>query len=392
MNDFIRPGTAHTSAEAIPAAIRCDNADRHPTVAAVQRFSRDVLVRRALQHDDGGVPADVITALGDCGVLNHLAPSRFGGAGLDSAADRRIHEHLAYGCVNTWLIWAQHAPIVGRITRFIDAGGAVGPWAERVLRGEVLAGAGISDVRRYPHGHLSVARIGDEWIFDGRVSWVSGWGLNQILMLAGVDADTERVITALVPVSARTVATTLPLRAVGGSHTTRVHVDHVAVPSSDILAVEPLSAWRTTDREETSDARAPVFGVIARVLDELGTETAAAEVVSAWKPRVATLRSVAYELAEEAKLTDQGGHRVDERLSTKAAAAEALDTLSHALLLARAGRGLTGFDTAQLHCRAAMFLSVQGQTAAVRARQLDRITAAARAEPSPAVVMLNGAS
>lgn len=358
------------------AAERCEQADAHPVVAAVRTFSRDVLAPRAVQHDDEGVPAHVIASLADLGLLNHVAPRRYGGAHLDRAADRRIHEHLAYGCVNTWLIWAQHASVVRRITRSLDAEPTLGSWAERVLRGEALAGVGISDVRRYPRGHLKATPAPDGWTFDGTVSWISGWGFNQVLLLAGVDAAAEQVVTAMVPVSERTVGTVLPLHAAGGSHTRQVQVKQVRVPAHDVLAVEELSVWHAGDRGETSDARPPVFGVAARVLDELSGEQEAIAVVASWTPRVATLRETAYELAEEAQASGDPDYRVNDRLTAKAAANEALGILSQALLLTRAGRGLTGGDTAQLHCRSAMFLSIQGQTSAVRSRQLARIAAA----------------
>lgn len=359
------------------AAERCDQADAHPLVAAVRRYSHDILAPLAVQHDDAGVPTHVIASLAELGLLNHVAPRRYGGAQLDRAADRRIHEHLSYGCVNTWLIWAQHASVVGRITLSLGTDRVIGPWAERVLRGEILAGVGISDVRRYPREDLRAVPARDGWTFDGTVSWISGWGLNKVLLLAGVDAAAERVVTALVPVSERTVATALPLRAVGGSHTKRVHVNEVTVPAQAVVAVEQLNRWHAADRDETSDARPPVFGVTARVLDELSDAPAAVDVVASWTPRVAAIRETAYQLADEAKLSGRSGHRVDDRLATRATAHEALAMLSQALLLTRAGRGLASRDTAQLHCRSAMFLSVQGQTAAVRSRQLARIAAAA---------------
>lgn len=214
------------------------------------------------------------------------------------------------------------------------------------------------------------------------MSWVSGWALNDVLLLAAVEASTSRVVTALVPVSDRTVASPLKLTAVAGSRTVRLRIDEVAVPAVDVIAVEPLSVWHATDRAETSDARPHVFGLTARVLDELRDDTAA-DVAERWAPPVAENRSLAYTLAEEAKASGEPDHRVDERLALKAAAAENLNTLAQALLVARAGRALAGDNTAQLHARSALFLLVQGQTARVRSVQLQRIAALASAAVCP---------
>jgi hypothetical protein len=355
------------------AAHLVDAADAQPVVATVSTFARDVLSPLALAHDDGEVPSNVIDSLRERGALNHLAPASHGGSGLDRSADWRIHEHLAYGCLNTWLIWAQHAPIVGRLARDLAAGREVGPRAHRLLRGEDLAGAAISDVRRFPKGHVRAEPVPGGWTFRGTVSWVSGWELNQVLLVAAVEDATARVVTALVPVSDRTVAAPLRLAAVSGSRTVRVHVDDVTVPEVDVVAVEDLADWHAHDRAETSDAKPHVFGLTARILDELRGEPAAADVVDAWQPRVDEVRARAYGLAEESRRRGEPDYRVDERMAAKVAAAETLVTLSQALLVARAGRGLDGTDTAQLHARSALFLQVQGQTAAVRAAQLGRI-------------------
>ena len=364
------PGGPHPDAAGL-----VDSADAHPLVAAVRRFVVDELAPRALQNDNTEVPEHLIPSLRALGALNHLAPATFGGADLDRAADRRLHEHLAYGCVNTWLIWAQHAPIVGRIKTQLAVGRDIGVLAQRVLRGEFVAGAGLSDVRRYPRGHLTAVPTADGWVFRGTVSWVSGWGLNQVLLLAAVEEETAHVVTALVPVSGQTAATPLTLTAVAGSRTMRVRIDEVAVPAGDVLTVGPLSAWQAADRAETSDARPHIFGLSARVLDELRAETGAAEVVERWAPRVAEIRRRAYTLAEQARSTGQPGLGVDARLATKAEAAEALMSLSQALLVARAGRGIAADNTAQLHARSALFLLVQGQTGSVREAQLGRIAA-----------------
>jgi hypothetical protein len=61
---------------------------------------------------------------------------------------------------------------------------------------------------------------------------------------------------------------------------------------------------------------------------------------------------------------------LDERLATKVASGEALSTITRALVVARAGRGLTGDDTAQLYARSALFVLVQGQSVDVRDAQL----------------------
>lgn len=370
--------TAPHSLTPTAAPMAVDAADTAPLVARVKDHVRSTLVPNALGNDHDGVSAQTIAQLRQLGLLNHVAPVQFGGAGLDRYADRRLHELLAYGDLNVWLIWAQHAPSIARLTKlFYETGAAAAhPLIEPALRGNVLIGAALSDVRRFPTGNLVARRDGDGWLIDGTVSWFTGWGLNDVALLGAVEPDTKQVVLALVPIDHSFAATPLDLRAVGGSRTERVKVSAVLVPDRFVLSVQPFSKWQHGDIASSSNAGAQFFGLGRRILDELAGEADAAGVAAAWDPYFSALRARAYELADAALDSGDPDIHLDERLSLKARAGEALTTLSRALLVARAGRGLPADNTAQLHARSALFLQVQGQTRQVRAIQLSRIAEA----------------
>jgi hypothetical protein len=231
-------------------------------------------------------------------------------------------------------------------------------------------------VRRYPDRYIAARRTADGCVFDGTISWVSGWGLNQWLGVAGVDAgdpNHPRVVYALLPVGEGTHGSPLQLSAATGSRTTRVILSGVAVPDHHVIAVQDLDSWRATDTAGAADARAHHFGLAATVLDELhaSTQPAARAVAEAWTPRVARIREQAYALTDAVTAAGPGApQRIEERLALKVASGEALATLTRALLVTRAGHGLAANDTAQLHARSALFVLVQGQTTAVREAQL----------------------
>ncbi|GAA3085250.1 alkylation response protein AidB-like acyl-CoA dehydrogenase [Kribbella aluminosa] len=351
---------------------------------------------RALETDRLGVADRTVRDLGALGALNHLAPTAYGGADLDRADDRRLHEIIAGACFNTWLVWAQHGPQVGRIRQAVeDAERTLDPLesdlVDRILRGRVFLGAALSDVRRYPDRYVAARRTSDGWIFDGTISWVSGWGLNEWLGVAGVDdsdAAGPRVVYGLIPVGAGTLAGVggvvgagvdaepLRLSAATGSRTERVTLRGIVVPERHVIAVQDLDSWRAADVAAAADARPHHFGLAATVLDELraSSHPSARRVADAWAPRVARIREQAYAITDEVTTAGPGApQRVDERLALKVAAGEALATLTRALLVARAGHGLTDDDTAQLHARSALFVLVQGQTAAVREAQLNAL-------------------
>jgi Acyl-CoA dehydrogenase, N-terminal domain len=359
------------SADAVTAA------DRNPFVDRVRQYAEQVLRPAALDTDRHGVTAHRIEELRGLGLLNHLAPPGSGGQEtVDRAADRRLHEIIAGACLNTWLVWAQHAPLIGR---FADAAvpGPLPELARRALRGDLLLGAAVSDVRRFPERYVAARRTGDGWRFSGTVSWMSGWGLNGAIAVAAVEPGTQTVVTALVPVGERMRATPLELSAVPGSRTARVQLDDVAVPGEHVITTRSLAQWRLDDLGTSSDAPPHHFGVAQAVLRELAREEhpLAGDVVATWTPRVAQIRSDAYGLADEAARAGGGPHRLDERLAIKVASGEALASLTRALVVARSGRGLASDDTAQLHARSALFLLVQGQSTDVRRAQLARLAA-----------------
>jgi len=361
------------SAPVVTPVEAVDAADRHPLVERVRRYADEVLRPSALQTDRDGVGPQRIDELRALGLLQHLAPEQYGGLAVDRATDRRLHEVVAGACFTTWLVWAQHAPLAGRIGERLAQGRTIPPLAESVLRGEILLGAGISDVRRFPDHYIAATRVPGGWTFAGTISWVSGWGLSSALTVAAVEPGTQTVVTALVAVGERThVAAPLRLAAVAGSRTERVRLDDVFVPDDHVLSTTSLEQTRFEDVGVAGDARSHHFGLAATVLDELdrSPHPVARQVADTWRPRVAQIRARAYELSDEAALAGGGPHRIDERLATKVASGEALATLTRALLVARSGRGLADDDTAQLHARSALFVLVQGQSADVRHAQL----------------------
>jgi hypothetical protein len=365
------PAAAGPTDVAAAEAVR--RADEHPFVTRVRGYAVDTLRPTALRTDREGVTSERVTELARLGLLNHLAPAELGGAGLDRAADRRVHEIIAGGCFTTWLVWAQHAPLVGRLAT-AAAGGPVSPLAQQVLRGEVLVGAAISDVRRFPHGHLSARRAARGWVLSGVASWVSGWGLHAALAVAAVDESTRTVVTALVPVQPGMRASPLDLAAVRGSRTSRVELHDLVVAEEQVIATESLDDWRHRDLGVASDARPHHFGLAGTVLDELehADSPQAREVARRWRPRVAEIRASAYRLADAA--AQHGGeHRLAERLAVRAASGEALAALTRALVVARGGRGLSTDNTAQLHASSALFALVQGQNDDVRRAQLNHL-------------------
>jgi hypothetical protein len=361
--------TPHRKLTAAQAVTACDAI---PLIRTAKAYADQTLRPGALRTDSEGVAPERIAELAAAGLLNHVAPAEFGGGALDRSGDRRAHEIIAGACFNTWLVWAQHAPMVWKLADIHQLGRPLPELGYEALRGRILVGAAVSDVRRFPHHHIAAARASDGWVLSGTASWFSGWGLNTVLAVSAVEETTLTVVSALVPIDNNIRSTPLGLSAVTGSRTVRVTLHDVFVPSENIISTQSLSDWRREDFGVASDARGHHFGLAETVLGELerADYSRARDVSEVWRARVAQIRSDAYALADEAKAAKDPQHRIDERLAAKVAIGEALGTLTRALLATRSGRGLALDDTAQLHARSALFVLVQGQSADVRDAQL----------------------
>jgi hypothetical protein len=354
--------------------------DALPLVRTTRRFALDSLLPQALASDLDGVPDSHITALRDLGTLNHTAPSEHGGRGVGPGVDRRIGEWIAYGDLNTWLVWAQHAGAVPRLAALEASGHKLGPLAVRALRGEILLGAGLSDPRGFPKRYINAKRVPDGWVFDGIISWVSGWGLNDALTVAAVEPESGTVVTGIFPVGEHSVGHELDIQAVRGSRTWRVELRSAHVPDAETLSTQPWEEWNRADQAKSGDAHSGLFGLTFRLLDELNDSPDAQTraVAEAWVSRVVQIRDDAYRLSDETRASGTPGHLAAERGQAKQAALDTLEALSRGLLVSRAGSGLLASDSAQLYARAALFLRVQSQTSTARSRQLRRLADLAR--------------
>lgn len=80
----------------------------HPLVVRARRLAADLLVPEAERVDQEGVPASLIGALKESGLLGAAAPVAYGGFGAPSAVVRETTEILAGACCPTWFVQARH--------------------------------------------------------------------------------------------------------------------------------------------------------------------------------------------------------------------------------------------------------------------------------------------
>jgi alkylation response protein AidB-like acyl-CoA dehydrogenase len=337
----------------------------HPLVLAARSLAEDVLAPDAARVDREGVPVSHVEAVRRSGLLGVAAPEEYGGAGAPDAVAREVAEILAGACCSTWFVQTQHHTPVKLLAR------AELPVRERLLRplatGELMAGIAYAHVRAFPRVPVRARAERGGWRFDGTVPWYTGWGLNDVMLLAGVTQADEVVFAFAEAREQPGLRPSPPMRlaALTAARTVSLELDGLWLPDESVVLRTPQAEFAVVDRPRNTNASPAVFGVAEaalRVLDEAG-ETGTAH---ALRDRLDEVRRGAYELAEHPVPHE----RIEERVALKTRAYDVMRAATTAAVVAGGGRALQLDGTAQRLAREGMFLLVQGQTAEVRRAHL----------------------
>ncbi|MEV6057236.1 acyl-CoA dehydrogenase family protein [Streptomyces sp. NPDC052107] len=333
----------------------------HPLVDRARRLATDLLVPEAERVDQEGVPVSHIEAVKRSGLLGVAAPVVYGGSGAPPDVLRRTAEILAGACCSTWFVQTQHHTPVQTLVQ------SELPVRERLLgplsRGELLSGVAYAHLRSYPRIPVRVRREGDGWRFEGTVPWYTGWGLNDVMLLAGM-TDAGEVLFAFTEAREQPglrASEPMRLAALTAARTVSLELSGLWLPEEAVALRTPYERWAPGDRARTLNASPAVFGVAEAALSLLDAETAAPLTT-----RLSDVRRRAYALADDPAPRE----RVAERLAVRAEAYEVLRTATTAAVVAGGGRSMALTSRAQRLAREALFLLVQGQTAQTRTAQL----------------------
>jgi hypothetical protein len=340
--------------------------EAHPVVLRVRELAEQVLAPRAAEVDATVVPRSSLDALGAAGVLGLADPA----AGVPAAVVRRVNEILAGADLSTWFVQAQHHFPV----RLLAATGARPDVLADLVTGRRLAGIAFSHLRRRPQRVLTARPDGDGWRFSGTAPWYTGWGINDLALVAAL-TDDDRAVWALVePREGPQLAAGPVLRtaALAAASTVVLTLDELPVRARDVVTVQPAGEWAASDALVTVNAPPAAFGLAESALALLADhgvrrgEPAALEAARGLAARVGAVRARAYALLD-AVAPDQA---LEERLDLRAQALRLAVEAATALVTAGAGGAMVATSPAQRKAREALFLLVQAQTAQIRAATL----------------------
>ncbi|WP_046731220.1 acyl-CoA dehydrogenase family protein [Streptomyces humi] len=336
----------------------------HPLVTRARHLADTLLSPAAERVDQEGVPVGHIEAIKRSGLLGVSAPVAYGGSAAPVAVVRETAEILAGACCSTWFVQTQHHTPVQTLaaTELPVRERLLGPLA----RGELLSGVAYAHLRSHPRLPVRVRREAGGRRFDGTVPWYTGWGLNDVLLLAGVTEDDEALFAFVEAREQPGLRPSEPMRlaALTASRTVSLDLDGLWVPEEAVALRVPYGQWAATDRPKPRNAGPAVFGVARAAL-----ALVAAEYAGPLRARLDEVRRRAYALADHPVPHEH----TEERLAVRAEAFTLLRTATTAAVVAGGGRAMALDNRAQRLAREALFLLVQGQTGESRAAHLGQL-------------------
>jgi alkylation response protein AidB-like acyl-CoA dehydrogenase len=324
-------------------------------IALAHRISDDVLFPGALEVDASAVvPVVRLDQLADAGLYGLAGPSSTHGMGLtDMAAGLEIIEIVAGGCLTTAFVWIQHHGAVRALTE-------AGPsrlrdeFLEPMCAGAVRAGVAFSGLRRPGPPMLTAAPVPGGWRFDGYAPWVTGWGRIDVIRAAARREDGD-IVWALVDAraGASLSAERLHLAAVNASATVTLSFRDHFVGAERVIAIQTFDEWQMRDRASLRLNGSLALGVAGRCAALLES--------GPLRDAISACRNALDQASPEAMP------------AARARASELALHAATALVVSGGGRSITMDQHAQRLAREALFLLVFGQTATIRAAQLDRL-------------------
>ncbi|MFE2526371.1 acyl-CoA dehydrogenase family protein [Streptomyces sp. NPDC059382] len=340
-----------------------------PLVAAVSEIAVGVLRPCVEETAEAGVPRSHLDALAACGAYGLIAYEPDPASGVTARrVTREVHELLAAADPSTWFVWTQHHALAKGLLRGGDA--ALGEaWLPALARGDRRATAGFAFLR-HPRPPVIAERESGGWRLSGRVPWMTGWGLADVVYLGALTPSDEVLFAPVgcAPGAGLASAPSAPLWAMRGTRTAAVEVRDVFVSDAEVVVREPRADWVRAYDLENADAQPAVFGQLRATADFLlgceGYEDLGLRIAD----RAARLRAEAYALRDELP----SGERPADRLRLRAASLDLAVRAAAACVAVAGGRAIQYGNTAGRLSREAQFHLIQAQTGGLK-REVARL-------------------
>jgi alkylation response protein AidB-like acyl-CoA dehydrogenase len=314
--------------------------------------------------------------LGQSNLLALRVPRSLGGAGADDTTFREFQELLARHSGALAFLQAQHQSAAALLAQSNNRD-LQQDYLVHMGSGKVRVGISFAHLRRQPSPVQAIATP-DGYRITGESPWVTGYGIFQTFIGAAALPD-GRAVYGMVPFrtgqqAGGTIVCGQPmeLAALSSTATVTVQFQDWLLPSAQVVSVKPETAIAAQDRLNVLQPSFFALGCAAAGLDILATAAAA-------KP-FEFLRSTHTQLAQELATCRQrifaagSATDYDTQLNLRAWAIDLASRCAQAAVTASSGAANHRTHAAQRVYREALAFTVSGQTPAVMAATLAKLT------------------
>ena len=333
-------------------------------------------VRPRADAIDRSLPAlrEALAELGRRGYLGLRIPRDVGGLEFAPMDFRRFQEASARASGALAFVESQHQSACGLLARSPNA--ALRARAlPRLARADESSAIAFSHLRRSGPPALVAAPAPGGYRLDGRLPWVTGWGLFTHCATAAVLPD-GRVLFAYHPLGASAAlspSAPLDLAAMAVTQTVEVEVKGLFVPEDDVIDLHPANWIQANDRIAVALQSPLALGCAGAAVDVLREEAGR-------KSRPAML-AAAEGLERELESVREEAYRAMEEnadfarsLRARSAVIELAGRAAHAAVVAAAGAGNVMGHPAQRVYREALAFSVLALLPPIQDAALERLS------------------
>ena len=345
----------------------------------IETFFREWVKPRAgsIDRDLGGLK-EALEEMARRGYLGLKVPPEAGGRGFSGAEFRKFQQTVARASGALAFLESQHQSACAFLAQSENK-----PLREKFLRrmgtGEVKVGIAFSQLRRTGEPALKVSPREGEYVLDGKLPWVTGWGIFDRCVTAGTleDGKTIFLMHELREGPHLKASAILSLAAVEVAQTVSLEVTGLVVPEDDVLYVRPGTWIQENDKGKPALQSPLALGCAQAGIDVMRGE--------AEKKGSEPIRRAADALeAELGRCESEIEEAIKERedteraLQARAWAIELAGRCAHAGVVSSSGAGNQASHPAQRVFREALAFTVLSQTRLIQEATLARLT-----KPSP---------
>lgn len=317
---------------------------------------------------------EALAEMGRRGLLGLRVPREYGGLGMDPIEFRRFQEASARASGALAFLESQHQSACSLVARSPNDA-LKSRLLPRLARGEDTSAIAFSHLRRPGPPLVRAAASPGGWRLDGRLPWVTGWGLFTVCLTAAPLPD-DRILFAVHPLAESASMRPTPplaLAAMSVTQTVEISVSNLFIPESDVVEIHPATWIQENDRIAIALQSPLALGCAQAGLDVLRAE--------AERKNNAGMRDAADRLDRELEACRGEAYRAMEEnsdlqrgLAARASAIELAGRITHAAVIAAAGAGNLLTHPAQRVYREALAFSVLALSPPIQAAAIARLS------------------